>query len=97
MCQEGDALTVRGARDTFSRIVREARSGKPKVIGSKPSQMVVLISLEDLVELVRDAAQSKSFADALAEMSFDPVSKALEISPERPEPPLEFYRQGLSR
>ena len=92
----GKSLTVRGARDSFSRIMREVRTGTPNVIGRKPDHMVVLISLEDLVEIVRDAAQPKSLAAALAEMGFDPVPTVLEISPERPEPSPELYSQAPS-
>ena len=62
------------------------RDGQPQAIGTGPAEMVVLISLEDLMALLREASQPESFAAALAELGFEPVGHQIAISPERRAP-----------
>jgi hypothetical protein len=66
--------SVRSARDRFDNIITHARNGTPQLIGRNPSSMFVVISLDDLVDIVQVAAKRQSFGEALDAAGFQPVS-----------------------
>lgn len=78
----GEPLATGRTRDSLSSILRGVRSGDIQAIGAEPDEMVLLISLEDLMTLLHKASRPKSFADALAELGFEPVGNHIEIPSE---------------
>lgn len=87
----GEPLTIRGARDTFSSVMKRARRGELQVIGRKPDEMAVLISLKGLVEMIRETPSTQSFADALIEAGYVPIRVELELGFERSGPLPDLY------
>lgn len=65
---------VRTARDGFNDIFAQARKGAPQLIGHQPKDMTVVVSLADLVDIVRVAAKGQSFGDALDAAGFRSAS-----------------------
>ena len=65
---------VRVAQDGFKAIAAQARNGTPQMIGNKPKDMTVVVSLPDLVDIVQVAAKRQSFGEALDAAGFRPVS-----------------------
>jgi hypothetical protein len=59
------SLTVRAARDSFTKVLARARSGDMQLIGKKLDDMAVVISLKDLAELVRSSTRGVSFGSLL--------------------------------
>jgi hypothetical protein len=70
----GSRHPVRAARDGFNDILTQARNGTPQLIGHKPKDMTVVMSLSDLVDMVEIAAKRQSFGEALDAEGFRPVS-----------------------
>jgi hypothetical protein len=86
---------VRAARDRFNAIVAQARNGTPQLIGARPKNMTVVISLADLVDFVRVAAKGQSFGEALDAEGFRPVScKKMAVRPGFPQEPLVRRRSS---
>lgn len=85
--------TVRTARDRFNAIVAQARNGTPQLIGAKPKTMTVVMSLTDLVEIVRVAAKRQPFGEALDAAGFRPAAgKKMAVRPGFPQEPLVWRR-----
>lgn len=65
---------ARATRDRFNNILSQARNGTPQVIGLRPKEMTVVMSLSDLVEIVQVAAKGLSFGEALDAAGLQPLS-----------------------
>ena len=80
---------VRAARNAFNGILAGARNGTPQLIGRKPKEMAVVVSLSDLVDMIQVAAKGQSFGDALDAAGFKPVSgKKIVVGQGFPQEPL---------
>ncbi len=66
-------VTIKGARDRFSKINRRAKEGHIQVIKGAPGQETVIVSLTDLAAMLHAAATGVSLADALEISGFVPV------------------------
>ena len=86
----GNSLTVRHARDTLSAVLGKARKGKAQLIGRKREEMIVVMSLQDLVDIIFMAAKPPSLGDALDAIGFKPVSRKVTVGQGHP-------RQTLTR
>ncbi len=68
----GDALTVKGTRDNFTTVNREAKAGRVRVVGIAPEDQTVILSVNDLATIIQAAAHTLTFADALSAAGFEP-------------------------
>lgn len=84
----GGSLTVKAARDTFTKVLGKVRGGDMQVIGRKTEDMAVMISLKDLAALIRSSAKNMSFGSALDEVGFAPLGRRIKIRPGVDQPPL---------
>lgn len=84
----GGSLTVKAARDTFTKVLGKVRGGDMQVIGRKTEDMAVMISLKDLAALIRSSAKNMSFGSALDEVGFAPLGRRIKISPGIDQPSL---------
>jgi hypothetical protein len=75
----GGSLTVKAARDTFTKVLGKVRGGDMQVIGRKTEDMAVMISLKDLAALIRSSAKNMSFGSALDEVGFAPLGRRIKI------------------
>ncbi|MDW9481830.1 hypothetical protein GOB57_24585 [Sinorhizobium meliloti] len=75
----GGSLTVKAARDTFTKVLGKVRDGDMQVIGRKTEDMAVVISLKDLAALIRSGARNMSFGSALDEVGFKPLGRRIKI------------------
>ncbi|WP_274629026.1 hypothetical protein [Arvimicrobium flavum] len=66
--------TVRAARNRFDNILSQAGHGTPQLIGHKSKDMIVVMSLYDLVEMFQAAAEKQSFGEALDAAGFQAVT-----------------------
>jgi hypothetical protein len=66
-------LTIKGVRDKFSSVNRLAKSGRIQVVRGTPGAETVIVSMKDLAAIIRAAAASLSFTDALAVSGFEPI------------------------
>jgi hypothetical protein len=72
--------SVRAIRDGFTKTLRTVRSGRAQLVGTKPEDQVVIISLKDLARMVRRVAHDVSFGEALrATPHFHPVPLRAEM------------------
>lgn len=87
---------VRAARDRFSAIVTKSRKGTLQLIGVRPRNVMVVISLVDLVDIVRVAAVGKqSLGEALDAAGFRPASgKKMAVRQGFPQEPLVRKRSA---
>jgi hypothetical protein len=84
---------IRAARDRFNNIRAQARNGTPQLIGHKRKDMIVVMSLFDLVDIVQASAKRPSFGEALDAAGFRPVSgKKIEVREGFPAVPLVHRR-----
>lgn len=90
----GGARTVRGARDNLSAVLSKARQGAVQVIGRKTEEMMVVMSLKDLVDVVSVAARPQSLAEALAGMGFKPAGRRVVVRHGRKREPLTRYGEN---
>jgi hypothetical protein len=77
----GGSLTVKAARDTFTKVLGKVRGGDMQVIGRKTEDMAVMISLKDLAALIRSSARTMSFGSALDEVGFKPLGRRIKVRP----------------
>jgi hypothetical protein len=70
-------LTIKGVRDRFSAVNRLAKSGQIQVVKGTPGDETVIVSMNDLAAIIRAAAASMSFTDALAVAGFVPIKHRL--------------------
>lgn len=91
----GGSLTVKAARDTFTKVLGKVRGGDMQVIGRKTEDMAVMISLRDLAALIRSSAKNMSFGSALDEVGFAPLGRRIKIRQGIDQPPLR--RPGKAR
>jgi len=79
---------VQEATRNFSRLLRDARSGHSQVVGGyqQGSDPVVMMSVEQLVELVGDAMKKRSIADLLP-ASRPPLNQVLTLTEGAPASP----------
>lgn len=84
----GGSLTVKAARDTFTKVLGRVRGGDMQVIGRKTEDMAVMISLKDLAALIRSSAKNMSFGSALDEVGFAPLGRRIKIKPGIDQPQL---------
>ncbi|MBY3155212.1 type II toxin-antitoxin system Phd/YefM family antitoxin [Rhizobium laguerreae] len=75
----GGSLTVKAARDTFTKVLGKVRGGDMQVIGRKTEDMAVMISLKDLAALIRSSARTMSFGSALDEVGFKPLGRRIKV------------------
>jgi hypothetical protein len=75
----GGSLTVKAARDTFTKVLGKVRGGDMQVIGRKTEDMAVMISLKDLAALIRSSSKAMSFGSALDEVGFTPLGHRIKI------------------
>ncbi|QSY95917.1 hypothetical protein J2J97_08405 [Rhizobium bangladeshense] len=70
----GGPLTVRKAKDELSAVLGKARSGVPQVVGNlkKTKDMTVVISVQDLAELIAATWHRETFGEALDAIGFKP-------------------------
>lgn len=71
--------TVRQFRDGFSAINRQVKAGELKVIGSKPEDQTVLLSIGQLAEFLREASEQMTLGASLARSGFNPVADSLDF------------------
>jgi hypothetical protein len=90
----GGSLTVKAARDTFTKMLARVREGDMQLIGRKTEDMAVLISLKDLAALISSSAKTLSFGSALDEVGFKPLGKRIKIAPRSERPSLRRTRGG---
>jgi hypothetical protein len=69
----GAPLTVKTARDTFTKMLARAREGDMQLFGRKTEDMAVMVSLQDLAALVRASRKALAFGSALDEVGFVPM------------------------
>ena len=70
-------LTIKGVRDKFSAVNRLAKSGRIQVVKGQPGEETVIISIRGLAAIIRAAAASLSFTDALTAAGFVPTGQRL--------------------
>jgi len=70
-------LTIKGVRDKFSTVNRLAKSGRIQVVKGPPGEETVIVSIKDLAAIIRAAAASLSFTDALDAVGFVPTGHRL--------------------
>ena len=86
---------LRAAQDGFNAIVAQARNGTPQLVGQAPKDMAILISLADLVDIIRVAAKGQSFGEALDAAGFRPASgKKIAVRQGFPQEPLVRKRSA---
>jgi len=86
--------SVRNARNRFNDIFAQARNGTPQLIGHKRKDITVVMSLSDLVDIVRVAAAGQAFGEALDAAGFQPASgKKIEIREGFPPEPLVRWKR----
>jgi hypothetical protein len=73
----GGSMTVKAARDTFTKVLGRVRTGEIQVIGRKTEDQAVVISLKDLAALVASASRPQSFGSALDEVGFKPLGRRI--------------------
>ncbi len=73
----GAPLTIKGVRDRFSSVNRLAKSGRIQVVKGPPGEETVIVSIKGLAAIIRAAAASLSFADALTASGFVPTGHRL--------------------
>lgn len=89
---------VRAARGRFSAIVAQARKGTPQLIGHKRKDMIIVMSLSDLVDIVQLSAKWQSYGEALDAAGFRPMSgKKITVRQGFPQEPLVRRSKGTSR
>ncbi|WP_339151195.1 hypothetical protein J4T87_0027230 (plasmid) [Rhizobium sp. T1473] len=88
-------ITVKAARDSFTKVLARAREGGIQLIGKKTEDMAVVISLKDLATLIRSSARNRSFGSALDEVGFNPVGKRIVIGARKDGPALK-RRENLA-
>lgn len=73
-------LSAKAVRDRFTETLRAVRSGRVQLVGAKPKNQVVIISLNDLARVVRMASHDVSFGEALRmQPGFQPVPTRAEM------------------
>jgi hypothetical protein len=76
----GGSLTVKAARDTFTKVLGRVRGGDMQVIGRRTEDMAVMISLKDLAAIIRSSSRSMSLGAALDEVGFAPLGRRIKIN-----------------
>jgi antitoxin (DNA-binding transcriptional repressor) of toxin-antitoxin stability system len=84
----GGSMTVKAARDTFTKVLARVREGDMQLIGRKTEDMAVVISLKDLAALISSSAKTLSFGSALDEVGFKPLGRRIRIAPRNERPSL---------
>lgn len=84
----GSSLTVKAARDTFTKVLSRVREGHMQLIGRKTEDMAVIIALKDLAALISSSAKTLSFGSALDEVGFEPLGRRIKIAPRNTRPAL---------
>jgi hypothetical protein len=72
-----EPLTIKGVRDKFSMVNRQAKSGQIQVVRGAPGEETVIVSMKALAEMMRAVATNLSFADALDAVGFVPAGGRL--------------------
>nr|WP_250808495.1 hypothetical protein [Neorhizobium tomejilense] len=75
----GGSLTVKAARDTFTKVLGRVRGGEIQLIGRKTEDQTVVISLKDLAALIASGARAQSFGSALDEVGFKPLGRRIKV------------------
>ena|ERR1700683_1960520 len=70
-------LTIKSARDRFSSVNRLAKSGRIQIVKGQPGEETIIVSIKGLAAIIRAAAASLSFTDALAATGFVPTGHRL--------------------
>ena len=70
-------LTIKGVRDRFTTVNRAAKSGQIQVVKGTPGEETVIVSIKGLAAIIRAAAASLTFTDALAATGFQPIGPGL--------------------
>jgi hypothetical protein len=82
----GEPFTVRAARDHMSQVLRNARNGTVQLIGRSPEETVVIMSLTDLVDLIRVAlGEPRTLGEALDQLGFKPTGRRVVVRQSRKE------------
>ncbi len=84
----GGALTVKAARDTFTKVLGRVRGGEMQVIGKKTEDMAVVISLKDLAALIKSSGGNMSFGSALDEVGFTSLGRRVKVKAGNDQPRL---------
>lgn len=74
----GGSMTVKAARDTFTKVLGRVRDGDMQLIGRKTEDMVAVISLKDLAALL-SGPKTQSFGSALDEVGFKPLGRRIKV------------------
>lgn len=95
----GGSMTVKAARDTFTKVLGRVRGGDMQLIGKKTEDMAVVISLKDLAAILRSQSKNLSFGSALDEVGFKPIGRRIKIGQGVDSQPLRRHRssKGPSR
>ena len=88
----GGSMTVKAARDTFTKVLGRVRGGEMQLIGRKTEDMAVVMSLRDLAALVRSGSRNQSFGSALDEVGFKPLGRKVGVKRASDQPPLSRRR-----
>ena len=80
----GDPMTVRVAKDGLSSVLAKAKDGTAQLIGRQTDELGVVLSVADLVELIKSASHPLSFGEALEASGFKPANRKLSKRREKP-------------
>lgn len=78
LANSGDALSVRAARNNFSKLLSLVRGGDVQVVGRKLEDMTVVISIKDLARLLADT-RPLSFGHAMDELGFRLLARKIKV------------------
>lgn len=78
LANSGDAVTVKAARDSFSKLLGRARAGDIQIVGRTTADMTVIMSIKDLAKLVA-ATQPLTFGSGLDDIGFKPLGRKIKI------------------
>ncbi len=84
----GGSLTVKAARDTFTKVLGRVRGGDMQVIGKRTEDMAVVISLKDLAALITSSGRNMSFGSALDEVGFATLGRRIKVKAGNDQPRL---------
>jgi hypothetical protein len=66
-------LSIKSARDGFTKVNRLAREGQVQLVRGQPGEETVLVSVKDLATIIQTAAARLTLDDALSISGFTPA------------------------
>jgi hypothetical protein len=71
------AITIRSARDSFTKLLARARAGSVQLVGKDGGEQAVILSVTVLANVIKAAAGGISAGEFLAATEFEPSSGKL--------------------